>query len=108
MSTTDPPNAPTPLDSVIAVGKRDGNRTALVTGAAGGIGLELTRLLAADGHNVVIVGRNRGRLEHLAADLRTRHQISVRVEPQDLSDPRAAFQLWTDVAAAGIAVDILI
>lgn len=84
------------------------NRTALVTGAGGGIGLELSHLLAADGYNLVIVGRDRGRLEQLAADLRAQRRISVRPEAQDLSDSRAAFQLWAELAAAGITVDVLV
>jgi uncharacterized protein len=82
--------------------------TALITGAGGGIGLELTRLLAADGHNVVIVGRNRERLERLEADLRARHQIAVRCEPRDLARSRAAFELWEDLTKAGITIDVLV
>jgi uncharacterized protein len=83
-------------------------RTALVTGAGGGIGLELTRLLAADGHNVVIVGRNRERLERLEADLRARYQIFVRCEPRDLAQSRAAFELWEDLTRSGITIDVLV
>ena len=40
--------------------------TALVTGASSGIGLELANLLAVDGCNLTLVGRNRARLEELA------------------------------------------
>jgi short-subunit dehydrogenase len=83
-------------------------RTALITGAAGGIGLELSRLLAADGHDLVMVGRDRQRLEHVAAQLRAEHQIAVRCESWDLSEPHAASRLWTDVAAAGIEIDVLV
>src|SRR5262245_52368002 len=83
-------------------------KTALMTGAGGGIGLELTRLLAADGHNLVIVGRNRERLERLESDLRARHQIAVRCEPRDLGRSRAAFELWEDLAKAGITIDVLV
>jgi uncharacterized protein len=85
-----------------------GTRTALITGAGGGIGLELTRLLAADGHNVVIVGRHRGRLERLEADLRARYQIAVRCEPTDLAGSRAAFELWENLTTAGITIDVLV
>jgi short-subunit dehydrogenase len=84
------------------------HRTALITGAAGGIGLELTRLLAADGHHLVMVGRDRARLEDVKAQLETEHRISVRCEPRDLSESRAAFRLWADLTAAGIAIDVLV
>jgi uncharacterized protein len=84
------------------------HRTALITGASGGIGLELARLLAADRHDVVIVGRNRERLNSVAADLRARYQITARCEAWDLSEPRTAFDLWNALTAAGIAIDILV
>src|SRR4029453_14856930 len=83
-------------------------RTALITGASGGIGLELVRLLAADRHDVVIVARNRERLERLAEELQMRFQVTVRCEVWDLSEPRTAFRLWDAIAAAGISIDVLV
>jgi uncharacterized protein len=83
-------------------------RTALITGASGGIGLELTRLLAADRHDLVIVARNRDGLERIAEDLRSRFQVTVRCEACDLSEPRAAFGLWNSIAAAGISIAVLV
>ena len=84
------------------------NRTALITGASGGIGLELTRLLAADGYDLVMVGRDRERLEDAMVQLRTEHRIAVRCEQSDLSEPRAASKLWRDLTAAGLAIDVLV
>jgi len=84
------------------------HRTALITGASGGIGLEMTRLLAADGYNIVIIGRDGKRLEAVAIELQTRFPVSVRSEVWDLSEPRMAFGLWNALTAAGIAVDILV
>src|SRR5262245_45999439 len=83
-------------------------RTALITGASGGIGLELTRLLAADQYNLVIVGRDRERLERVAADLRDRFRVAVRCEARDLGEPRTAFELWNVLSAAGISIDVLV
>ena len=63
-------------------------KTALVTGASSGIGWELSRLLAADGNALVLVSRDRSRLELLASQLRTEHGVSVRCEARDLPSPR--------------------
>src|SRR5262245_11342391 len=83
-------------------------KTALVTGASSGIGWELSRLLAADGNPLVLVSRDRSRLELLASQLRAEHGVSVRCEARDPSEPDAAFELWTALAKAGIAIDVLV
>jgi short-subunit dehydrogenase len=83
-------------------------RTALVTGASSGIGLELSGRLAADGYNLVLTGRNRRRLEEVASNLQTEYPISVRCELRDLSEPHAGAQLWAELAGAGITIDILV
>ena len=44
---------------------------ALVTGASGGIGLELARLFASDRHDLVLVARSEGKLRALGEQLET-------------------------------------
>ena len=83
-------------------------RTALVTGASSGIDLELSRLLAADGYDLIIVGRDRERLAQLGARLRAEHQISVRCESWDLSESGVAFRLWAEVTSSARAIDVLV
>jgi short-subunit dehydrogenase len=39
---------------------------ALITGASSGIGCELSKLFVRNGHNVVLVARNQGKLQQLA------------------------------------------
>jgi uncharacterized protein len=83
-------------------------RTALVTGATGGIGLELARLLAADGFHLILVGRRRDLLDRIAAELGEAHRIRVQVESRDLSTSGAASKLWSDLASTGVSIDVLV
>lgn len=83
-------------------------QTALITGASTGIGAELARLFAADGYRLVLVARSRDRLESLATELSGQHGASVRVMGKDLADPAAPGQLYDELAAAGVRVDVLV
>lgn len=81
---------------------------ALITGASSGIGLELARLFAADGTNLVLVGRNRGALQDVAGELQAAHSVAVRCEARDLSAAGSAARLWSNLADAGLQIDILV
>ena len=81
---------------------------ALVTGASRGIGYELARLLAADGHELVLVGRDASALAEAAKRIGAEFQVPVGIEVRDLSEPHAASRLWAELEARGIAVDVLV
>lgn len=81
---------------------------ALVTGASAGIGLELCRLLAADGHDLVLVARRRERLEELAAALADAHGATAHVVPADLADPSAPQSVAGALRSKGLEVDLLV
>ncbi|NMB91109.1 MAG: SDR family oxidoreductase [Chloroflexi bacterium] len=82
--------------------------TALITGASSGIGLELARLFARDGYDLVLVARNQAALERLAGELRAQHQAQVTVLVQDLALPGAAESVFRQVQARALAVDVLV
>ena len=52
-------------------------KTALITGASSGIGLELAHLFARDGYRLVLVARNRGALRELGDELQSRYSVEV-------------------------------
>jgi len=91
-----------------AAAKAKGGRTALVTGASGGIGAELARLFARDGWNVVLVARSRDGLEKVGRGLADAFSVRYHVVPADLSDPAAPQAVYDAVQALGIEVDALV
>lgn len=83
-------------------------QTALVTGASSGIGLELARLLASHDHPLVLVARSATRLATIAAELQKDHGVRVWALPLDLSEPGAVHELWRELTAAEVSVDVLV
>jgi 3-oxoacyl-[acyl-carrier protein] reductase len=77
---------------------------ALVTGASGGIGAAVARMLHANGANVALSGTRAERLEALAAELGER----AHVVPTDLSDGAAVDALPAAAESALGSLDILI
>lgn len=62
-------------------------QAALITGASTGIGARYARRLAERGYDLVLVARNRERLEAVAARLRDATGRQVDILPADLTDP---------------------
>lgn len=84
------------------------NKTALITGASAGLGLELPQLFAADKHDVVLVARRREQLEALAARLVAQHGIAATVMAMDLADPTSAPRIAEQLGARGLEIEFLV
>ena len=82
--------------------------TALITGASGGIGEDIARLLAAGGRDVVLLARSVGKLQAIADELQRAHRVTATVLVQDLSQPSAADAVADAIADRNLTIDVLI
>jgi len=80
---------------------------ALVTGASSGIGADLARELARNGHDLVLVARRTEPMRALADELKGSGANST-VIAADLSKPGAANALATELQSRGLVIDALI
>lgn len=81
---------------------------ALITGASGGIGYELARLFAKNGHDVILVARKKEKLEQLADDLEKEHTINTHIIAIDLNHPDAADEIFKGIREKSLAIDYLV
>ena len=82
--------------------------SAIITGASTGIGADLARVFARNGHPLVIVARNRQRLEALADELLRDFGCHALVAVLDLEKAGAAGQLAEIVRQGGVEPGILV
>ncbi len=82
--------------------------TALVTGASSGIGLAFCHELAGRGHDLVIVARERARLENVSDQLRASFGVRVEVLRADLADRAQAQRVADRIADPDRPVDLLV
>jgi serine 3-dehydrogenase len=83
-------------------------KLALVTGASSGFGLATARRLASDGVNLVLWARRRERLDEIAAELRTKNHVAVRVDTVDVRDRSLVNAVVDDLVDEGLVPDILL
>jgi len=83
-------------------------KTALITGASFGIGLELARIFAREGYNLVLVARSADKLRQLASELEKGHSTRSLILATDLTDPGAPAYVLDQTTRANIQVDVLV
>src|SRR6266404_3132492 len=84
------------------------DRVTLITGASAGIGAELARVFASNGHRVALVARCAERLAALAGEIRASGGAAPIVIPCDLEQPDAGDKIAAALAAEGVEVEFVV
>ena len=83
-------------------------KTALITGASFGIGLELARIFAREGYNLVLVARSADKLRQLASELEKAHGTHSLILATYLTEPGASAYVLDQTTRADIQVEVLV
>ena len=83
-------------------------RVTLITGASAGIGTELARVFAANGHRLALTARRADRLEALANELAAKGGKKPIVIACDLQEADAGDKIAAALAAEGVELDHLV
>src|SRR5882724_451512 len=84
------------------------DRVTLITGASAGIGTELARIFASNGHRVALVARRADRLATLAAEIAVAGRAAPIMIPCDLRQPDAGDKIAAALAAEAVEVDYVV
>src|SRR5436853_5358601 len=80
----------------------------LITGASAGIGAELARVFASNGHRVVLVARRADRLTTLSGEITAAGGAAPILIPCDLRQPDAGDKIAAALAAEGVEVEYVV
>jgi len=83
-------------------------RVTLITGASAGIGTELARVFASNGHRVALVARRADRLKTLSGEITAAGGAAPIVISCDLEQPDAGDEISAALAAEGVEVEFVV
>jgi short-subunit dehydrogenase len=83
-------------------------QTTLVTGASGGIGLDLAECFARDGYDLVLTARGEGALQQAAGKLAGQYGVKVAIVALDLGQPGGGKRLAGEIKQRGIEIDVVV
>ena len=83
-------------------------KNVLVTGSTKGLGEAIVRVLAAEGANVIVSGRNKEEADAVASRIREEYAVQAVGIAADLGDKGAADKLFDESIAALGSLDILV
>lgn len=81
-------------------------KNALITGASGGLGLEFAKIFAKENYNLILIARNKEKLEEIKKELENEFKILITTIEKDLSQNKAAEEVYKELK--GKQVNILI
>src|ERR1700761_1455364 len=84
------------------------DRVTLITGASAGIGAELARVFAANGHRVALTARRTDRLTDLANEIVAAGGAAPIVIACDLQQPGACDHIAAALAAEAVEVEFVV
>lgn len=94
--------------SLSANEKHTMKKTVFVTGATSGFGKAIATRFAKEGHNLIITGRRKERLDALKDELETEYGVTVSSFQLDVRDKEQVRQVAESLSAAGPSLDILV
>jgi uncharacterized protein len=83
-------------------------KTAVITGGTSGIGLEFAKLFAQNNYNLVIIARNRKKLQQVEEELEEEYNVAVKPIMADLSHHAAPLHIHHVLEKSQIAVNVLV
>lgn len=84
------------------------NNYVLITGASAGIGLCFAKIFAEKGYNLILVARNKNKLNSLKEELETKYSVIVNIYATDLTNNNAVQELYDYTKNKSLVVDILV
>jgi short-subunit dehydrogenase len=92
----------------MAQGKPGSGQTALITGASGGIGLDLAECFARDGYDLILSARSESALRSAADRLAGEFGVKATPIALDLGAIGGGTRLAEETERRGLAVDVLV
>jgi short-subunit dehydrogenase len=81
---------------------------ALITGGSVGIGAALADVFASHGHDLILVSRNREKLEARGRSIQQNFGVQVTCVPEDLTDPAGPRRLYDAIVDRKLDIDYLV
>lgn len=83
-------------------------KTTLITGASSGIGLELAKIFAKEGHDLILVARSKTKLELLKKEIEEEFKVKAYLAVVDLSKTDSPEKLKESLKKNEVSVEILV